>query len=159
MKARWSPGEDDMLLVMLRRKASLDRVAARLGCTEADVQQRIKQLEEQQTTAHANTAPPPLPSAEEVAAMRAAMDPVQRAFMDLCMHYNEQGEMLRLFSSLVSSKMAMPELEEMFTELLREPRQMEEPLARKLARLLFARCIVLPIPVETTTPPPHAPNP
>lgn len=149
---KWLPAQDELLLQMQRRGFPTAQLATRFGVTESQIDERLQQL--RAAFVAAPESPPPdtqhLPTPEEVEAVKQAMDPLQRAFMDACVAYNEMGEKFKLFSELVSSSLAPEELEQVIEKCLRSPRAPGESVAMKLARTLHQSCIVVMRPTQPT---------
>jgi len=147
----WQRAEDELLLTMVRRQLPMPRIAARFGCTVEQIGMRLEELNKVVKAMSAQDALPQLPSKEQVAEMRKTMDPVQRAFMDMCTSYNTMGELLELFSTFVATRLAPEELEAIVKECFEADRLPDETIYQKISRLLSTRCILIPIMVERTT--------
>ena len=153
---RWLPAQDDLLVQMHRRGFSKERIAQRFDCTIQDIDARLDML---QMRPLPPDAPPQesgaLASPEEVEAMKKAMNPLQRAFIDHCQHYNSMGETMKAIAEACERCLQPEELEKILLDCFEEPRQPGETIQQKLARTLLGRCIViscLPRDEQRTTP-------
>jgi hypothetical protein len=143
------PAENELFLIMVARKMSMTRIAARFNVTVEEACFHAQALEELSKTleasAAAQAASTGLPSAQEVAEAKKHANPLVSAFIDLCQRYDALGEGLRAVGEQAGAHLGIDEIEQVVQDCLREPRQMQEPIQRKLARALHARVIVIPI--------------
>lgn len=144
---RWLPAQDDLLLRMHKMRKTPAELAQRFDCTSADVEARLAEL---QGTPAAPEAPKQetgrLATPEEVERLKLTMNPLQRAFMDHCVHYNSLGQTMAALAQACERCLAAEELEKVILDCLEESRQTGETIAQKLARTLAQRCIVIPLP-------------
>jgi hypothetical protein len=147
----WLPAEDQ-LLQQLRGRFTWDRIAVRFGCTAPEAHDRARYLLEQKE----KEKPAPDPAARELVggaeleAMKSNMNPLQRAFMDSCEHYNALGQSFSAIAKACEMCLGAEELEAIVKQCLDAPRKEGENVFMKVARELCQRCIVIRLPDERT---------